>query len=85
MLSRRSLSLFSFVLFILFAMAIVVVSTARAANGGPDTFISKVGQEAINALTAKELSDKERQERFRAILNRAFRLKLIARFTLGRY
>ena len=85
MLSRRSLWQFSSVFLVLFAVVIVVVPTARAANGGPDTFISKVGQEAINTLTAKDLSDKERQHRFRAIFNRAFRPKLIARFTLGRY
>ncbi len=85
MLSRRSLLLSSSVLFILFAVVIVIVPTARAADGGPDTFISKIGQEAINSLTAKDLSDKERQNRFRAIFNRAFSPKLIARFALGRY
>ncbi len=60
-------------------------AAARAVNEAPDTFISGVGQEAINTLTDRNLSDKEREGRFRAILNRTFGLKLIARFTLGRY
>ncbi len=72
-------------LLVCFTFATTSPTAARAATGAPDTFISGVGQEAINTLTDKNLSDKEREDRFRALLNRTFGLKLIARFTLGRY
>ncbi len=65
---------------------LIVVSTGTAAAGkGADDFIRTVGQQAINSLTGKELSDDQRQARFRAILNRTFEVPLIARFTLGRF
>ena len=67
------------------AIAASPVADARAASGEANAFISKVGQEAIDSLTGRELSDKQREERFRSILNRAFQVDLIARFTLGRY
>jgi len=50
-----------------------------------DEFIRQVGNEAIQALTDQALDDSQRKEKFRKILDRAFRIKLIARFTLGRY
>ena len=85
MLGRKFLFQSSIVIFVLFTIATVVVPTARAANGGAGEFISRVGQEAISTLTSKKMSDEEREDRFREILNRTFRLKQIARFTLGRY
>ena len=57
----------------------------KAAADSPDDFIKKIGKEAIDSLTGKDLSDKEREERFRVILRRSFDIELIARFTLGRY
>ena len=50
-----------------------------------DSFIREVGQEAIQSLTNKRLNDQERQDLFREILNRTFKIQLIAKFTLGRY
>ncbi len=65
---------------------LIVVSTGTAAAGkGADDFIRTVGQQAIDSLTGKELSDDQRQARFRAILVRTFEVPLIARFTLGRF
>ena len=58
---------------------------ARVADDGPDAFVRMVGMEAIASLTGKQLSDSQREERFRSILNRAFEMKALARFTLGRY
>ncbi len=52
---------------------------------GPEAFIRDIGQEAINSLTGRDVSDAERKKRFRAILKRAFDMRTIARFTLGRY
>ena len=86
MFSRRSLLTFSLVSSLAaFAMALVPAAVAQASAGGPDAFIKEVGHEAISSLTRKQLSDKERQENFRKILNRTFKVDLIARFTLGRY
>ena len=56
-----------------------------ASNGNADDFIRKVGNEAIQSLTNQTLNDEQRKERFREILNRTFKIRLIARFTLGRY
>ena len=58
---------------------------AWAKGGSADAFIRLVGEEAIESLTSKSLSDKQRQDRFRDILNRTFKIQLIAKFTLGRY
>ena len=58
---------------------------ASAAAQTPVGFIRAAGQEAINSLTAKNLTDVERENRFRAILEQKFDIRVIARFTLGRY
>ena len=44
----------------------------------PDQFISMVGEEAINALADKKVSNQMRKTRFRKLLNRAFEVKFIA-------
>ena len=67
------------------ALLMLVSSGTAAAGKGADDFIRTVGQQAIDSLTGKELSDDQRQARFRAILNRTFEVPLIARFTLGRF
>ena len=65
---------------------ILVASHGTAATAkDPDVFIRTVGQQAIDSLTGKEMSDAQRQDGFRAILNRTFEVPLIAKFTLGRY
>jgi phospholipid transport system substrate-binding protein len=78
------------VLSLIFAVPVIalltVFSTGTAAAGkGADDFIRTVGQQALDSLTGKELSDDQRRARFRAILKRTFKLPLIARFTLGRF
>ncbi|MBT5456198.1 MAG: ABC transporter substrate-binding protein [Rhodospirillaceae bacterium] len=85
MLSRRSFlgTTSAFLAFLL--VWALSLSSGYAASGSADDFIKKVGTEAINSLTGKNLSDKERQDRFREILKRTFKIDLIARFTLGRY
>jgi len=65
---------------------LIVAATGAAADGkGADLFIQKVGQQAIDSLTGKDVNDAERQARFRKILNQTFEVPLIARFTLGRF
>lgn len=66
------------------AMAVSAGATARAADGA-DAFIRDMGKEAIETLTIQSLDDKERERRFRSILNRAFDMPVIARSTLGQY
>ena len=48
-------------------------------------FIRKVGQNAINSLTNKEVTQAKREVLFRKILHQTFDLRLIARFALGRF
>jgi phospholipid transport system substrate-binding protein len=65
-------------------LALGGTGTAVAGNGADD-FVRSIGQQAINSLTGKELSDDQRQAGFRTILKRNFELPLFARFTLGRF
>ena len=82
MMTRRNV-VFAAVLGAAIAFAAPVMA-ARTASG-PDEFIRTIGKEAIESLTAKDLTESERQRRFRKLLNRAFDMRTIARFTLGRY
>ncbi len=58
---------------------------APATAAEPDEFIRDMGREAINSLTGRDMTTMERHTRFREILQRAFDMRTIARFTLGRY
>ena len=83
MISRRS---FSTVGGALFCMVMFGTGQAPAAETiEPVAFIEDIGQRAISSLTERELSDQERQARFRKIFRRAFDIRTIARFSLGRY
>lgn len=68
-----------------FTLLLVVGTASAAPANGPGDFIRSVGREAIDSLTGKELSEDQRQARFRAIFDRTFEVPLIARFALGRY
>lgn len=65
------------------ALAMVVPGTTRAA-GDPARFISDLGGRAIMALTS-QLSDTEREGRFRALFDEGFDVPSISRFVLGPY
>ncbi len=70
----------------IFAIAVVLtLGSAPARAVEPAEFIRNMGQEAIDSLTERDVSQAERQKRFRRILKRAFDMRAIARFTLGRY
>lgn len=58
---------------------------AAAASQPPDEFIRAMGAEAVESLTGEDLTNEEREARFRRIFNRSFDVETIARFTLGRY
>lgn len=70
---------------LLLVIGVGVTPAVWAKGRSADSFIRQVGEEAIQSLTSKSLNDRERQERFREILNRTFKIQLIAKFTLGRY
>jgi phospholipid transport system substrate-binding protein len=58
---------------------------AVTANDSPSDFIRTVGQNAINSLTNKGVTQAKRENLFRKILRQRFELKVIARFALGRF
>lgn len=81
MVRRRLL----FVTGILFVSAVLTLGAGTALAVGPDDFIRDMGSKAIDSLTARNITRPEREKRFRDILRRAFDMRTIARFTLGRY
>lgn len=48
-------------------------------------FVDSVGKRGIGILSNKDLSDAQRKQSFRALLNDSFDLTTIGRFALGRY
>jgi len=76
---RSSLAVFgAFVLFVL-------AHTTPATAANPAGFVKDMGDKAFASLSEAGLTDEERAARFRTLLNDAFDLPRIARFTLGRY
>lgn len=67
----------------LFALMILVA--APAANAAPKDFIRDIADRAFASLGEDGISQDERTKRFRSLLNEAFDIPRIARFTLGRY
>jgi phospholipid transport system substrate-binding protein len=84
-MSRRTISSTLYAAITAIALLMVIGTGTAAADKGADEFIRTVGQQAIDSLTGEDLSDDQRQARFRVILNRRFGVPLIARFALGRY
>ncbi len=66
------------------ALLLTLPQGVRATDDASD-FIRKVGQNAINSLSNKEVTQAKREVLFRKILHQTFDLKLIARFALGRF
>lgn len=64
---------------------LVLVHTAPASAANPADFVKDMGDKAFASLSEADLTPEERAERFRMLLNEAFDLPRIARFTLGRY
>lgn len=75
-------------LFVCSALLYSVLSfqTASAApESGAGAFVKQLGDRAIQALTVKDISEAEREERFRTLLRDGFDVRRIGRFVLGRY
>ena len=69
-----------------FAAALPPGAVASARNAGdPGSFVSSLAQDAIDQLAAPNLSEGERNTRFRKLFSDGFDVPLIARFVLGRY
>ena len=64
---------------------IVLAYTAPAQAANPQDFVQNMGDKAFASLSEEGLSQDQRTQRFRELLNEAFDLPRIARFTLGRY
>jgi len=64
---------------------IVLAYTAPAQAANPQDFVQNMGDKAFASLSEEGLSQDQRTERFRGLLNEAFDLPRMARFTLGRY
>ncbi len=67
----------------LLLLVLVYSSPVQAAT--PEDFVKKMGDKAFASLSEPGLTPDQRAERFRGLLNEAFDLPGIARFTLGRY
>lgn len=67
----------------LLLLVLVYAAPAQAAN--PEDFVKDMGDKAFASLSEEGLTPDERAERFRNLLNEAFDLPRIAKFTLGRY
>jgi phospholipid transport system substrate-binding protein len=50
-----------------------------------EAFMSEIGEKVIDLLTDSSISDQERADQFRDILETKFNVKAIAKFVLGRY
>lgn len=68
-----------------FALCIVSGFPSLAAQSDAGVFVKNLGDHAIRVLTVKEISDSEREGRFRELLREGFDVRRIGRFALGRY
>ena len=62
----------------------VSLYSGNAIAGDAEDFIRSAGEKAFTSLS-NELPEEKRADRFREILLETFDLRVIARFTLGRY
>ncbi len=76
----KKIVLFSFMLFL-------SLKAANAATDGTqaEAFMDGIGQNVIDLLTDKKISDQDRADQFRTILDTKFNLKSVGKFVLGRY
>jgi phospholipid transport system substrate-binding protein len=62
-----------------------VRAQATRLAGEAQAFVRDLALQAIDSLTTPGMSDAQRREEFRALLNAAFDVPLLAEFALGRY
>jgi phospholipid transport system substrate-binding protein len=69
----------------LFFGAFATQAPLAAQGGDPGEFVKSLGDKAIQTLTVKDISEAEREKRFRDLLREGFDVKRIGQFVLGRY
>lgn len=79
----RSLYRFVTILVVAFLPGLTVAPAAAAP--APQEVLRALADDALSVLTDQELSDADRQQAFRNLLQRGFDLDAISRFVLGRY
>ncbi|MDZ4322648.1 MAG: ABC transporter substrate-binding protein [Alphaproteobacteria bacterium] len=78
LIKKAAFTLFSFLTWIHITHAETNCEAAK-------TFMGDMGENVISLLTNQSISDKERADQFRTILETQFNLKAIGKFVLGRY
>lgn len=63
----------------------IQVAQANVDPGQAEAFMTNIGATVINLLTDKSVSDEQRAEKFREVLDTTFDVKASAKFVLGRY
>lgn len=66
-------------------VGLLISQAAAAAQTDAGEFVKKLGNHAIRVLTVKDITDAERENRFRMLLRQGFDVQRIGRFVLGRY
>ena len=66
-------------------MLCINVTPLQASSDDAENFIRAIGNKTLSSLREKGISEQERVKRFKELLEEAFDLQRIARFTLGRY
>ncbi len=88
MLGRRNF-LTAWMASILLAVLLSAGAPSQALAGefddGARKFVEKLTQDAISTLAGKDINKAERANRFRALMNKNFAVKGIAKFVLGRH
>lgn len=70
------------------ALSLILCTNAtplKAAPGDAEIFIRAIGNKTLASLREEGITEQERVNRFKELLEEAFDLQQIARFTLGRY
>jgi len=70
---------------VIVAALLGVTGSARATVNDAALFINQLGNQAITALRATDLTLSQREAKFRSLLSQGFDLRFIGRFVLGRY
>lgn len=66
------------------ALAVLALAASSAVASKPDEFLVNFGRRAAAELNDSALSEAQREQRFRELLNEAVDIKRISRFVLGR-
>jgi len=66
-------------------IALPGASRAQSGAGGPDAFMSDLGNQVIQLIGNQQTPAAERKQKFAALMNQSFDVDGISRFVLGRY